>query len=87
MALPLLLAAAWTGPVEAAEADPSGIRLGVAAFELSAPPGTDLPDVGTLLADRIATMGVARVVGPDQLGAPAKAAVEPSSVRAFVMSA
>jgi lipopolysaccharide transport protein LptA len=94
VALPLLLAAAWTRPVEAAEADPeaaeadpSGIRLGVAAFELSAPPGTDLPDVGTLLADRIATMGVARVVGPDQLGAPAKAAVEPSSVRAWARKA
>ncbi len=87
VALPWLLAAAWTRPVEAAEADPSGIRLGVAAFELSAPPGTDLPDVGTLLADRIATMGVARVVGPDQLGAPAKAAVEPSSVQALARKA
>lgn len=83
----LALATALSSPAAASESDRGGIRLGVAPFELSAPPGAELPDVGTLLADRIATLGVGRVVGPAQLGAPAKASVEPSSVQTWAREA
>jgi len=51
-------------------AAPEELSLGVAPFESQAAPGAAVPDVATLLADRLGTRGVAKVVGPTLLGAP-----------------
>ena len=60
---PLVVFAAAVGMAdELAAADPASVRIGVAAFESSGPPGVELPDIATLLADRIGTRGVGRVV-------------------------
>lgn len=50
-------------------ADVSRTRLAVAAFEETGPPGAEIPDVATLLADRIGALGVGRIVGPATLAA------------------
>ena len=52
------------------------LAIGVAPFESAGAPGAGVPDVATLLAERLATKGVERVVGPAKLGA--RAAAEPS---------
>jgi lipopolysaccharide transport protein LptA len=83
LALVAIFAANARGAVETPEADPRGVRIGVAPFESSGPPGVELPDIATLLADRIGTRGVGRIVGPSQLGAPAKASAEASAVIAW----
>ncbi len=83
LALLAIFAADARGAVEEPEADPRGVRIGVAPFESSGPPGVELPDIATLLADRIGTRGVGRIVGPSQLGAPAKASAEASAVMAW----
>lgn len=49
------------------------LALGVAEFERVPPGSPDVPDVGALLADRLATLGVERVVGPARLQAPLSA--------------
>jgi lipopolysaccharide export system protein LptA len=49
------------------------LALGVAEFERVPPAGAGVPDVGALLADRLVTLGVERVVGPTRLQAPASA--------------
>ena len=66
---PLLLAAV---PSLAAEPSPAA-GIGVAEFERVPPGSPDVPDVGALLADRLSALGVARVIGPARLGAPASA--------------
>ncbi|MCH7708299.1 MAG: hypothetical protein IH884_07400 [Myxococcales bacterium] len=43
-------------------ADFSWLSLGVAPFEAKAPPGARVPDVATLLADRLGTLGLENVV-------------------------
>jgi lipopolysaccharide export system protein LptA len=53
------------------------LAIGVAPFEDVGAPGTDAPDVAALLADRLATKGVERIVGPANLGAQPLA--EPSA--------
>jgi lipopolysaccharide transport protein LptA len=53
--------------------------MAVAPFAVNAPPDDDLPDVATLLADRIGTRGVARIIGPAEL--EAKPVTEPGSGR------
>jgi len=83
LALVAIFAANARGAVETPEADPRGVRIGVAPFESSGPPGVELPDIATLLADRIGTRGVGRIIGPSQLGAPAKASAEASAVIAW----
>ena len=83
LALLAIFAADARGAVEEPAADPRGVRIGVAPFESSGPPGVELPDIATLLADRIGTRGVGRIVGPSQLGAPAKASAEASAVMAW----
>ncbi len=45
------------------------LGIGVAPFELAAPPGELAPDLSGLLAQRLGTLGVDRVVGPEALGA------------------
>ena len=52
-------------PAAASGAGPAALpSLAVAPFESAAPPGREPPDVATLLADRMATRGTARVVRP-----------------------
>ena len=83
LALLVLFAADASRAGENDDVDPRGVRIGVAPFESSAPPGVELPDIATLLADRIGTRGVGRIVGPSQLGAPAKAHAEASAVKSW----
>jgi lipopolysaccharide export system protein LptA len=45
------------------------VAIGVAPFEHAGAPGAGVPDVATLLAERLVTKGVERVVGPAELGA------------------
>jgi len=73
--------------VEAELAAAARARVGVAPFEVSGPTGTEAPDFATLLADRLGARGVGRVVGPDQLGAPATAQVAASAARALAAAA
>jgi lipopolysaccharide transport protein LptA len=61
--------------------------LAVAPFEAEAAPGALVPDVATLLADRLATRGVARVVGPAELGAARQAEPADADVRAWAARA
>jgi lipopolysaccharide export system protein LptA len=67
--------------------DPAGLALGVAPFEVDAPPGAAVPDVATLLAARLGTRGVQRVVGPAQLGAVPDADAEPAVVKGWASEA
>ena len=46
---------------------PEDVSLLVAPFEIVAPAGADLPEVDLLLADRLGTRGLGRVVGPGAL--------------------
>jgi lipopolysaccharide export system protein LptA len=62
------------------------LALGVAPFEV-APPGAAVPDVATLLAARLGTRGVQRVVGPAQLGALPDADAEPAVVKGWASEA
>lgn len=85
-----------TSGVEAAGEAPdySALSIGVAPFESVAPGGGDVPDIAAELANALDALGVGRVVGPEQLGAPAlaepaadplRAAAEAASVRAVVV--
>ena len=65
----------------------SALRMGVAPFESVAPPGEKVPDVATLLADRVGTRGVDRVVGPGQLAAAADAEPAAADVKAWATAA
>jgi lipopolysaccharide transport protein LptA len=69
--------------VENAEVDPGRVRIGVARFESAGPPGVELPDIATLLSDRIGTRGVGRIVGPSEFGVPAMAHAEASEVKVW----
>ncbi len=68
-------------------AEAARVRVGVAPFEASGPSGAEVPDFATLLADLLGTRGVGRIVGPEQLGAPASAQVEASAARAWASAA
>lgn len=83
----LLLAAAGIRAAESPEIPGPAVTIGVAPFEEVAPPGDRPPDFSRLLAERIGTRGVARVVGPDQLGAPALAEPDSDTVRAWASGA
>ena len=67
--------------------DPAMLALGVAPFEVDAPPGAAVPDVATLLAAQLGTRGVQRVVGPAQLGALPDADAEPAVVKGWASEA
>ncbi len=60
---------AGTPAARGGEADAGPLKIGVAPFEAVAPPGAGVPDLATLLADRLGTRGVGRIVGPTQLRA------------------
>jgi len=78
-------AAAPHEPAAAAEtpSDAARVRVGVAPFAVAAPMGAEVPDYATLLGDLLVTRGVGRLVGPEQLGAPASAEVDPSTARSW----
>lgn len=99
LALTLLVAASGgsaaaeaQAPAEApaaagAQAPADALALGVAPFEVNAPPGAAVPDVASLLATRLGSLGVARIVGPAELGAAADAEVASDDVRAWAAGA
>jgi lipopolysaccharide transport protein LptA len=55
------------------EESPDGVRIGVAPFERVAAAGVAVPDIASILAQRLSTKGVERVVGPSALGGTAAA--------------
>lgn len=69
------LAVALGLPASAVEPAPvkASLAIGVAEFERVPPGSPEIPDVGALLADRLAALGVERVVGPARLQAPPSA--------------
>ena len=72
----------------ATEAEPStGVSIGVALFERVAPPGVVLPELSSLLARRLATLGVDRVVGPEALGATMGAEPDAAEVQSWAAQA
>lgn len=72
----------------AADAEPStGVSIGVALFERVAPPGVVLPEFSSLLARRLATLGVDRVVGPEALGAAVGAEPDATEVQSWAAQA
>ena len=60
--------------------------VGVASFEVL-PAGQSVPDLGGLLANRLATRGIGRVVGPAELAAPARFELAPAEAQAVARSA
>jgi len=68
-------------------AAPADLAIGVAPFESQAAPGAAVPDLGTLLADRLGTRGVGKVVGPAQLGAPPVIDAAPETVQDWAQGA
>ncbi len=64
-------------------ADFSSLSLGVAPFEAKAPPGARVPDVATLLAERLGTLGLENVVGPQALNASTQPDVSAELVRSW----
>jgi lipopolysaccharide transport protein LptA len=60
------------------------LAIAVAAFEGA---GSEVPDVSSLLADRLATKGVGQVVGPQALGVEAKTQPSVDDVKAWASKA
>jgi len=67
--------------------DVSSIAIAVAPFERDAPPGAAVPDVDTLLADRLGTQGVRRIVGPRELAVEADAEPANETVQSWAKQA
>jgi lipopolysaccharide transport protein LptA len=65
----------------------SSITIAVAPFERNVPPGAAVPDVETLLADRLGTQGVQRIVGPAELAVEADAEPADETVQAWAKQA
>jgi lipopolysaccharide export system protein LptA len=85
-----LAAVVVLGGASGAETEPGDstrLALGVAPFEVDAPPAAAVPDVAKLLAARLGTRGVQRVVGPAQLGAVPDADAEPAVVQGWASEA
>jgi lipopolysaccharide transport protein LptA len=68
----------------AAGQDASTVTIGVVPFERNAPPGASVPEVAQLLADRMSTLGVEKVVGPAEFEVAADA--EPDDATVVVWS-
>lgn len=83
----LLLTFLLAGAAPAAGGEREALAVAVAPFEVSAPAGAAVPDLAKLLAERLAARGVARIVGPAQLGAAADAEAASTQVRAWAASA
>lgn len=71
----------------AAGQDASTVTIGVVPFERNAPPGASVPDVATLLADRIGTLGVEKAVGPAEFEAAADAEPDDATAQAWAQGA
>lgn len=56
------------------------VSLGVAAFERVGASGQEIPDVSSRLAERLATQGLGRVVGPAELALTARAEPSPEAL-------
>ncbi|HKE11819.1 MAG TPA: LptA/OstA family protein [Myxococcota bacterium] len=63
------------------------MAIAVAAFEGAGPAGSEVPDVSSLLADRLATKGVGQVVGPQALGVEAKTQPSADDVKSWASKA
>jgi hypothetical protein len=63
IALSSFLAPGGAGAEDGADAS-SAVTIGVAPFELVAPPGELAPDLSGPLAERLGSLDVDRVVGP-----------------------
>lgn len=85
LVVPLLLIP--VSAISAPAADLSSLSLGVAPFEANAQPGARVPDVATLLADRLGTLGLENVVGPRALNASSQVDVSAESVRSLAAKA
>jgi lipopolysaccharide transport protein LptA len=85
--LPRAAAGAEESSSRASVSPKAPMAIGVAPFEVRAPEAEAVPDVGALLADRLATKGVDRVVGPSALGATAHAEPSDAEVRAWAAGA
>jgi lipopolysaccharide export system protein LptA len=83
----LVLAPAARAVEPAGESAAPRIAIGVAAFESAGPADAAQPDIATLLADRIGTHGVHRVVGPAQLGAKSVAEPTPQQIQSWAANA
>jgi lipopolysaccharide export system protein LptA len=79
--------AASTAPAPPAAPARATAALAVAEFERVPPASPDVPDVGALLADRLATLGVERVVGPARLQGAASAEPTNDEVRGWAARA
>jgi lipopolysaccharide transport protein LptA len=66
---------------------PAGLSVMVAPFERIGPPGTTGPDSALLLADRLGTRGVGRVVGPAQMGLQPLASPSDEMVKSWASAA
>jgi lipopolysaccharide transport protein LptA len=84
-----LLIVLTPGLVAGATAESSGPRvaIGVAPFEGVADSGMVLPDLATLLTDRLAAQGALRVVGPAEWGASATADPSAEKIRRWAEKA
>ncbi len=83
----VLVPASARAAVAASDGDASAPALGVAPFEVVAPEGSAVPELAPRLAERLARHGVARVVGPGELGAPAIAEPPGADVAAWAAGA
>lgn len=80
----LLLGVAWAlAPTRADAANVGDLAILVAPFEVVAPPGAPIPDVALLLADRLGTKGLGRVVGPSALAIEPVAEPSPEVVQGW----
>jgi lipopolysaccharide transport protein LptA len=82
----IVLVAAAVGALSAAAVSPKtqdGSSIGVVRFESVAPAGIELPDVGTMLAERLGERGVPRVIAPAELGVGPIAEPSAEDVRAW----
>ncbi len=76
----------FAGLASAARGDDMGDEalppaIGVLRFVTSAPDGVDVPDVASVLADRLATLGFGRVVSPNELGYAADSNPTPARIQ------
>jgi lipopolysaccharide transport protein LptA len=77
---------AGTAALAAAEPEPvsvAAVSIAVAPFERRAGPDVVLPDIDQLLADRMGTRGVGKIVGPAELSVEADAEPTAETVRAW----
>jgi lipopolysaccharide transport protein LptA len=75
------------GAADEPDPEASSIAIAVAPFERDAAPGAALPDIETLLADRLGTKGVKRIVGPAELAVEADAEPAVETVQAWAKQA